>query len=72
MFKKLIKDELDTVMTNTLKLNLEYMNLISKLKVEYQTFLDDASKKFEAMQKQKNDEIKTLKQKLSKYEQKYV
>ena len=72
MFKKLIKDELDTVMTNTLKLNLEYMNLISKLKVEYQTFLDDESKKFEAMQKQKNDEIKTLKQKLSKYEQKYV
>lgn len=72
MFKKLIKDELDTVMTNTLKLNLEYMNLISKLKVEYQSFIDDASKKFEVMQKQKNDEIKTLKQKLSKYEQKYV
>ena len=72
MFKKIIKDNLDIAMANTHKQCLEYLHIISELRVEYQNTLEIYTKKVKELQDKHNKEIETLKKQIEEIKKKYV
>lgn len=72
LFKKITKDELDVALINSQKLGMQYLELISKLRVEHDNTLKKFSEQFEKMQSEKNNKIKSLETQLSKINSKYV
>lgn len=72
LFEKISKDELDVALENAHKQCLQYLDIISKLRVEFDNIKDTYKKELTKRLLEKDNKIKELEKKLNKQNEKYV